>query len=307
MSTGFSGVDPQDTPESDGNSVPEGFRPPHPALHTRVLPGFGLSMGISLTYISLMILLPLGALAFRPWQDGWQAGIKLFSETLGDDRVQAALRLSFSLAALAALVNLITGLGIAWVLTRYRFAWRRLLDALIDLPFALPTAVAGIALSALYGPHGWMGAPLMAYEIKVAYTPLGIFIALVFVGLPFIVRTLEPVLAEFDREAEEAAKTLGAHPLQTAWRVIIPSLWPAMISGFTLAFARAVGEYGSVIFIAGNLPKISEIAPLLIVIKLEEYDLAGASTVALIMLGLSFVILAIGNGLQSWLTRRISA
>ena len=307
MSTGFSGVDPLDAPETDGNSVPEGFRPPHPALHTQVLPGFGLSMGISLTYISLMIFLPLGALTFRPWQDGIEAGLTLFKHTLADDRVQAAMTLSFTLAALAALVNLCTGLGVAWVLTRYRFVWRRLLDSLIDLPFALPTAVAGIALSALYGPHGWIGESLMRFGIKVAYTPVGIFIALVFVGLPFIVRTLEPVLAEFDREAEEAAKTLGAHPLQTAWRVIIPSLWPAMISGFTLAFARAVGEYGSVIFIAGNLPKVSEIAPLLIVIKLEEYDMAGASAIALIMLALSFIILAIGNGLQSRLTRRISA
>jgi sulfate transport system permease protein len=280
--------------------VPDGFKPPHTSLHTQVLPGFKSSLGLTLTYLSLIVLIPLAALVARPWEHGLQG----FLFNLTDSRVLDSLKLSFGTAAAAALLNLFVGLIIAWVLTRYDFPGRRILDAFVDLPFALPTAVAGIALCTLYAPRGWVGSLLAPFGIQVAYTPLGIFVALVFVGLPFVVRSVQPVLAEFDAEVEEAALTLGASPIQTAVRVILPSLAPALVSGFSLALARAVGEYGSVIFIAGNKPNISEITPLLIVIKLQEFDYAGAASVALIMLMLSAVVLIVLNGLQLWLSGR---
>ena len=288
-------------PKSPVISTPEGFRPPKAAAHTaRVLPGFKSSLTLTITYLSLIVLIPLAALIARPWENGWSG----FWFVATDPRLLASLRLTFGVAALAAVLNLFVGLLIAWVLTRYSFPGKRLLDALVDLPFALPTAVAGIALCTLYAPNGWLGALFGLAGIKVAYTPLGIFVALVFVGLPFVVRSVQPVLAEFDAEVEEAARTLGATELQTAIRVILPGLAPALLSGFSLALARAVGEYGSVIFIAGNMPYISEITPLLIVIKLQEFDYAGAASVALIMLALSFAILIVINAVQLWLNRR---
>ncbi len=282
-------------------STPEGFRPPRAALHTmRVLPGFKSSLSLTLTYLSLIVLIPLAALVVRPREHGWSG----FWFVATDPRVLASLRLTFGVAALAAGLNLFIGLLIAWVLTRYDFPGRRLLDALVDLPFALPTAVAGVALCTLYAPNGWLGHIFGLAGLKIAYTPAGIFVALVFVGLPFVVRSVQPVLAEFDAEVEEAARTLGATEFQTAVRVILPGLAPALLSGFSLALARAVGEYGSVIFIAGNMPYVSEITPLLIVIKLQEFDYAGAASVAVIMLGLSFAILIVINAMQLWLNRR---
>ena len=282
-------------------ATPEGFRPPRATLHTtRVLPGFKSSLTLTITYLSLIVLIPLAALIARPWEHGWSG----FWSVATDQRVLASLKLTFGIAALAAVLNLFVGLLVAWVLTRYRFPGKRLLDALVDLPFALPTAVAGVALCTLYAPNGWIGHLFGLAGIKIAYTPLGIFIALVFVGLPFVVRSVQPVLAEFDSEVEEAARTLGASDWQTTIRVILPGLAPALLSGFSLALARAVGEYGSVIFIAGNMPYVSEITPLLIVIKLQEYDYAGAASVALIMLILSFSILIVINALQIWLNRR---
>jgi sulfate/thiosulfate transport system permease protein len=224
---------------------------------------------------------------------------------IGDDRTRAALRVSFGLSFLAAVVNGIAGLAVAWVLVRYRFPGRRLLDALVDLPFALPTAVAGIALTALYAPNGWLGSQLKRIGIKVAYTPLGIFIALVFIGLPFVVRTLQPVLEDIDQEIEEAAATLGARRWQTVFQVLLPTVFPAWLTGFALALARAVGEYGSVIFIAGNIPYVSEIAPLLIVIRLEEFNYAGATAIATAMLFIAFVLLLVINLLQVWTRRRL--
>ncbi len=280
--------------------VPEGFKAPNPHLHTQVLPGLKSSLIFTLTYLSLIVLIPLAALVARPWEHGVQG----FLFVLTDDRVWKALRLSFGVAAAAAFLNLFAGLLAAWVLTRYKFPGVKLLDAFVDLPFALPTAVAGITLCTLYGPNGWIGSLFTPFGVKIAYTPLGIFVALVFVGLPFVVRSVQPVLAEFEAEVEEAALTLGASPWQTALRVVLPGLAPALLTGFSLAFARAVGEYGSVIFIAGNLPGISEIAPQLIIIKLQEYDYAGAASVALTMLILSFVILIVINALQVWLNRR---
>ena len=265
-----------------------------------VLPGFGLSLGFTLFYLSAVVLIPLAALIVRPWDLGF-AG---FWRVVTAPRTLAALELSFGGAALAAGINTIFGLIVAWVLVRYRVPGKRLIDALVDLPFALPTAVAGIALSALYANNGWLGAPLAGFGIKVAYTPLGVVVALVFIGLPFVVRTLEPVLADMGHEAEEAAATLGASRLQTFVRVVLPALLPALITGAALAFARAVGEYGSVIFIAGNLPMVSEIAPLLIVIKLQEYDYAGAAAIGVVMLAASFVMLFALNALQSWAAKR---
>jgi sulfate transport system permease protein len=260
------------------------------------LPGFGLSLGFTVFYLSAVVLIPIAALIIRPWSIGFDG----FWHVLTDHRVLAALRLSFGGAAIAALINTITGPIVAWVLVRYRFPGKRLLDALIDLPFALPTAVAGIALSTLYSPQGWLGEPLAHLGLKVAYTRLGVIVALTFIGLPFVVRTLQPVLADLSREPEEAAATLGATRLQTLWRVVLPSITPALVTGATLAFARAVGEYGSVIFIAGNLPGISEIAPLLIIIKLEQYDYAGAAAIGVVMLAASFVLILTLNVLQSW-------
>ena len=292
---------PKNASAKDLVATPEGFRPPKAAAHTtRVLPGFKSSLTLTITYLSLIVLIPLAALIARPWENGWSG----FWSVATDPRVLASLRLTFGIAALAAVLNLFVGLLIAWVLTRYEFPGKRLLDALVDLPFALPTAVAGVALCTLYAPNGWLGQIFGLFGIKIAYTPIGIFVALVFVGLPFVVRSVQPVLAEFDAEVEEAARTLGATDLQTAVRVILPGLAPALLSGFSLALARAVGEYGSVIFIAGNMPYISEITPLLIVIKLQEYDYAGAASVALIMLGLSFGLLILINAIQLWLNRR---
>jgi len=271
-----------------------------PWVEPSVLPGFGLSLGITLFCLGVIVVLPLTALAVRPWELGldgvWKA--------LTAPRVAAALRLSFGLSALAALLNAPLGLLLAWTLTRYRFPGRRILDALVDLPFALPTAVAGIALTAIYAPNGPLGSLLAKVGIKAAYSPLGIFIALVFIGLPFVVRSLQPVLQDLDAEVEEAAQTLGAGALQRAVRVILPALAPALISGLSLAFARAVGEYGSVVFIAGNLPMKTEIAPLIIVIKLEQYDYAGAAAVGLAMVAIAFGSLILINALQLFLAGR---
>jgi len=265
-----------------------------------VVPGFGLSLGFTLFYLSAIVLIPLAALVIRPWSAGFDG----FWHIVTDHRVIAALRLSFGASAIAAGLNAVFGLVVAWVLVRYRFPGKALLDALVDLPFALPTAVAGIALSTLYAPQGWLGEPLSHLGIKVAYTPLGVVVALTFIGLPFVVRTLQPVLAELSQEAEEAAATLGATRFQTIWRVVLPTLFPSLVTGTTLAFARAVGEYGSVIFIAGNLPAISEIAPLLIIIKLEQFDYAGAATIGVIMLAASFILLLSLNFLQNWAASR---
>ncbi|MDR3528764.1 MAG: sulfate ABC transporter permease subunit CysT [Rhizomicrobium sp.] len=264
------------------------------------LPGFGLSLGFTLFYLSVIVLIPIAALIIRPWS----AGFSGFWHVLSDHRVLAALRLSFGGAAIAALINAITGPIIAWVLVRYSFPGKRILDALIDLPFALPTAVAGIALSTLYSTNGWLGEPLSHLGIRVAYNPLGVVLALTFIGLPFVVRTIQPVLTDLSREPEEAAATLGASRFQTLTRVVLPSLMPALLTGATLAFARAVGEYGSVIFIAGNIPAVSEIAPLLIIIKLEQYDYAGASAIGVLMLGASFVLIFALNLLQNWIGER---
>jgi sulfate/thiosulfate transport system permease protein len=272
-----------------------------PVRQASAIPGFGLALGYSLTWLSLIVLVPLAVLVFRALELGpgelWRI--------IGDERTRAALRVSFGLSFLAAIVNAFAGLLVAWVLVRYRFPGRRLLDALVDLPFALPTAVAGIALTALYAPNGWLGAPLARVGIKVAYTQLGIFIALVFIGLPFVVRTLQPVLEDVDHEVEEAAATLGAGRWQTVFQVLLPTIFPAWLTGFALALARAVGEYGSVIFIAGNIPYVSEIAPLLIIIRLEEFNYAGATAIATAMLAISFVLLLIINLLQGWTRRRL--
>lgn len=264
------------------------------------LPGFGLSLGFTVFYLSAIVLVPLAALIARPWE----IGLSGIWDTIKDPRVLAALKLSFGGAAIGAAVNAITGPIVAWVLVRYSFPGRRLLDALIDLPFALPTAVAGIALSQLYSPGGWLGEPLSHAGIRVAYSQLGVFVALTFIGLPFVVRTIQPVLADLSKEPEEAAATLGATRLQTLLRVVLPTLMPAILTGATLAFARAVGEYGSVIFIAGNIPAVSEIAPLLIVIKLEQYDYAGASAIGVVMLAAAFVLILALNLLQNWIGSR---
>ncbi len=265
-----------------------------------VLPGFPLAMGITLAYLGVIVVIPLAALVVKPWSSG-MSGVW---HTLTEPRVVAALRLSFSTSALAALVNAPLGLIVAWTLVRYDFPGRRIIDALVDLPFALPTAVAGIALTTLYAPNGAIGALAAKIGIKTAYSPLGIFIALLFIGLPFVVRAIQPVLEDLDHEVEEAARTLGATDLQRIVQVVLPALTPALVSGVTLAFARAVGEYGSVIFIAGNMPMKTEIAPLLIVIKLEEYDYAGAAAVGLAMVVISFGSLLLINGLQSYLAKR---
>jgi sulfate transport system permease protein len=264
------------------------------ARRRHVVPGFRLALGFTLFYLSLIVLIPLAALIVKA------AGVGLsdFWAIATAPRVAAALRVSFLTSLLAAAFNLPIGVLIAWVLTRYRFPARRVLDALVDLPFALPTAVAGIALSALYAPNGWIGALFAPYGIKIAYTPLGIWIALVFIGLPFVVRSIQPVLAEIDTEFEEASATLGASRWRTFRQVILPTLLPAILTGFALALARGIGEYGSVIFIAGNIPFVSEIAPLLIVTKLSEFDYAGATVIAVVMLAISFLLLAAINLLQ---------
>ena len=275
------------------------FTLPRPA--PSVLPGFGLTMGLTLTWLSLVILIPLAGVFIKSAGLGWDEFWRLAS----DARTVAALKLSFGAALAAAAINAVFGLLVAWVLVRYDFPGRKLLDAAIDLPFALPTAVAGLALTALYAPNGWLGSLLVPLGIKVAFTPLGVVVALVFIGLPFVVRTVQPVLADFDKVLEEAAATLGATRLQTVRRIVLPALMPPLLTGFALAFARGVGEYGSIIFIAGNIPYVSEIAPLLIVIRLEEFNYAGATAVAAIMLVISFALLFVINLLQTWNRRRI--
>jgi sulfate/thiosulfate transport system permease protein len=269
-------------------------------LSQRVLPGFGLTLGYTMVYLSLIVLIPLSAVFIRSTGLGWSH----FWEAVTAPRVLASLRLSFGASVIAALINVVFGLIVAWVLVRYTFPFKRLVDAMVDLPFALPTAVAGIALTALYTPNGWLGKWLLSFGIAVAFTPLGIIVALTFIGLPFVVRTLQPVLEDLDKEVEQAAATLGASPAQTFARVVLPALWPALLTGFALAFARAVGEYGSVIFIAGNMPMKSEIAPLLIVTKLEQYDYAGATAIAVVMLVLSFALMLGINALQHWALSR---
>ena len=264
-----------------------------------VLPGFGLTLGYSLLYLGVIVLLPLAGLILRPVELGWTGFLKAVLEP----RVLAALRLSFGAALIAAIVNAFFGLIIAWMLVRYRFPGRRIVDALVDLPFALPTAVAGIALTAICAPNGWIGALLAPLGIKIAFTPLGVVIALIFIGLPFVVRTVQPILLDLELEVEEASFTLGASRFQTLARIILPVILPALLTGFALAFARAVGEYGSIIFIAGNMPMVSEIAPLLIVIKLEQFDYAGAAAIGVVMLAASFVMLLVINLAQRWSRR----
>jgi sulfate/thiosulfate transport system permease protein len=265
-----------------------------------VLPGFGLALGCTLLYLGLVVLIPLSAAFFKTFTLTWDA----FVAAVTAPRVVASLQLSFGAALAAAAINAVFGLLVAWVLVRYRFPGRRIIDALVDLPFALPTAVAGIALTAIYAPNGWLGKPLLdTFGLKVAFTPLGVLVALVFIGLPFVVRTVQPVLEDMERELEEAAWSLGASDTQTFLRVILPTVTPALLTGFALAFARAVGEYGSVIFIAGNMPMVSEIAPLMIITKLEQYDYAGATAIAVVMLLCSFVLLLGINGLQWWSRR----
>ncbi len=265
----------------------------------RALGGLTPTLGFALTYLSLIVLIPLAALVLRPLAAGWDGIVAAVTAP----RVLAALRLSFGLAAAAALIAGAAGLLIAWVLTRYRFPGRRLVDALIDLPFALPTAVAGISLAALYGPQGWIGAWAKAAGIKIAFTPWGALVALVFIGLPFVVRSVQHVLDDIDPEVEEAAATLGAGRVQTVLRVVLPAILPGLLAGLALAFARALGEYGSVIFIAGNLPMVSEIAPLLIVIKLEQFDYAGAAAIGTVMLLTAFALLLAMARLERWSVR----
>ncbi len=264
------------------------------------LPGFAPALGAALLWLGVLVLIPLAALVWRASGLGLSGLLSIASQP----RVAAALKLSFGLSFLAAMLNVGLGGVVAWVLTRYEFPGRRLLDAAVDLPFALPTAVAGVALTAVYAPNGWIGGPLDALGLKVAFTPLGIFVALVFIGLPFMVRSVEPVLAEVEPETEEASATLGASRLRTIFQVVLPPLAPAFLTGFALALARAVGEYGSVVFISGNIPFVSEIAPLLIVVRLEEFDEAGATAVATIMLALSFALLLIINLVQARVRRR---
>lgn len=265
-----------------------------------VLPGFGLSLGYTLVYMGLIVLIPLSALLLKTAGLDWAH----FVDTVTAPRVVASYKLTFGASLIAATINLIFGLLVAWVLVRYHFPGKRVVDALVDLPFALPTAVAGIALATIYAPNGWIGQYLDPLGIKVAFTPLGIVVALTFIGLPFVVRTVQPVLQDVEAELEEAAASLGATRVQVFRLVLLPALWPALLTGFTLAFARAVGEYGSVIFIAGNLPMVSEITPLMIISKLEQYDYLGAAAIASVMLGISFALLLIINGLQWWGNRR---
>jgi sulfate transport system permease protein len=274
------------------------------AIRTRsVLPGFNIALGFTLLYLGLVVLIPLSAAFAKTLTLDWDA----FTAAVTAPRVLASLRLSFGAALIAAAINAVFGLLVAWVLVRYPFPGRRVVDALVDLPFALPTAVAGIALTAIYAPNGWLGAPLAALGVKVAFTPLGVLVALTFIGLPFVVRTVQPVLEDMERELEEAAQSLGASRAQAFARVILPTIAPALLTGFALAFARAVGEYGSVIFIAGNMPMVSEIAPLMIITKLEQYDYAGATAIAVVMLVAAFALLLGVNGLQWWSRRDMEA
>ena len=269
----------------------------------RVLPGFGLTLGYTLFYLSVIVLIPLSALVFTSFSLSWGQ----FWTAVASPRVLASYRLTFGASFLAALVNLVFGLLIAWVLVRYRFPGKRIVDALVDLPFALPTAVAGIALTSLLADNGWVGSLLAPLGIQLAFKPAGIVVALIFISLPFVVRTVQPVLEDTERELEEAATSLGATRWQVFTKVLLPSIAPALLTGFAMAFARAVGEYGSVIFIAGNVPMVSEITPLIIIGKLEQYDTAGATAVAVVMLVMSFALLLLINALQAWQRRRAGA
>jgi len=271
--------------------------------HNNVLPGFNISLGYTLLYLSLIVLIPLAAAFIKTTELSFSE----FWHIVTAPRVVATYKLTFGASLLGALINGVFGLLTAWVLTRYTFPGKRLIDALVDLPFALPTAVAGIALTAIYAPNGWIGSLLEPHGIKVAFTPLGVVIALTFIGLPFVVRTVQPVLEDLEAETEEAAASLGANRWQTFSKIILPAVWPALLTGFSLAFARAIGEYGSVIFIAGNMPMVSEITPLIIITKLEQYDYAGATAVAVVMLVISFLLLFAINGLQWWSAQRNSA
>lgn len=271
-----------------------------PVRRFSVLPGFGLSLGFTVAYLSLIVLLPLSAVFLKTFTLTWAE----FWATVTAPRVLASYRLSFGASFLAAVINAFFGLLVAWVLVRYRFPGKRLIDALVDLPFALPTAVAGIALTALFAGNGWLGQWLEPLGIKVAFTPLGVVVALTFIGLPFVVRTVQPVLEDVEHELEEAAASLGATRAQTFIRVIFPAILPAWLTGFALAFARATGEYGSVIFIAGNMPMVSEITPLMIYSKLEQFDYAGATAIAVVMLLMSFLMLLAVNLLQGWMRRQ---
>jgi len=284
------------------NSRTRSRRKPLRAWRT-VLPGFGLSLGFTILYLSLVVLIPLAAAFIKTASLTWPAFVSIVTAP----RVVASYRLTLGASFAAALVNTVFGLVVAWVLVRYRFPGRRVIDALVDLPFALPTAVAGIALTGLFAANGWFGALLAPLGVKVAFTPLGVFVALTFIGLPFVVRTVQPVLQEFPQELEDAAATLGATPFAIFRRVIFPVVLPALITGFALAFARAIGEYGSVIFIAGNMPMVSEITPLIIITKLEQYDYTGATAVAVVMLVASFTLLLAINALQAWTRKRQGA
>jgi len=265
-----------------------------------VIPGFGVTLGFTLAYLGLIVLIPLSAVVWKTTD----LTLAQFWATVSEPRVVASLKLSFGAALLAAGVNAFFGLILAWSLVRYSFPGKKIVDTLVDLPFALPTAVAGIALTAIYAKNGWLGQYLEPLGIKVAFTPIGIMIALIFIGLPFVVRTVQPVLEDLDKEIEEAAASLGANRAQAVFKVVLPIILPALLTGFALAFARAVGEYGSVIFIAGNLPMVSEIAPLMIITKLEQYDYSGATSIAVVMLFFSFILLLLVNTLQAWAAKR---
>ena len=271
-------------------------------FNKNILPGFNLTLGYALFYLSLIVLIPLSAVFIKTFTLTWPE----FIAAVASPRVVASYKLTFGASLIAALINVVFGLLTAWVLTRYEFFGKKIVDAFVDFPFALPTAVAGIALSAIYATNGWVGSLLEPLGIKVSYTPLGIIVALTFIGLPFVVRTVQPVLEDLGAEVEEAAASLGANRWQVFYKIILPSIWPALVTGFALAFARAVGEYGSVIFIAGNMPMVSEITPLIIITKLEQYDYAGATAVAAVMLVISFILLFAINGFQWWSNKRFS-
>jgi sulfate transport system permease protein len=266
----------------------------------QIFPGFGLSLGYTLVYLSLIVLIPISAVALKAGSSGFDH----FWQVISEPRVVASYKLSFGLSLIAGLINAVFGLMLAWVLVRYSFFGKKIVDALVDLPFALPTAVSGIALTALYSKNGWVGQYLDPLGIKVAFTPLGILIALVFIGLPFVVRTVQPILEDLETELEEASASLGANRWQTFHIVVLPILLPALLTGFALAFARAVGEYGSVIFIAGNIPMVSEITPLMIITRLEQYDYSGATAIAVVMLVISLILLFAINALQAWTAKR---
>lgn len=265
-----------------------------------ILPGFNLSLGYTLLYLSLIVLIPLSAAFIKTTE----LSLHEFWAVVSAPRVVASYKLTFGASLIGALINAVFGLLTAWVLVRYKFPGKKIIDALVDLPFALPTAVAGIALTAVYASNGWIGGFLESHGIKVAFTPLGIIVALTFIGLPFVVRTVQPVLEDLEAETEEAAASLGANRWQTFVKIVLPAIWPALLTGFALAFARAIGEYGSVIFIAGNVPMVSEITPLIIITKLEQYEYASATAIAVVMLVISFLLLFAINGLQWWVSRR---